>query len=266
MRTKLLLLTTVIVVFASLGTINTSSRRQSAESSADDVGTIAWHIRLAEEKGQKTVNIPPLTGIPEEIGGLDQALTRFRVILAEPVDTHTYVSGRWTLLTWYRFRVLEDLSSPAVRPCSGCDSGDGIPSDLLPVGPSEILVPQPGGVLTINGLTLVQKSAVPLDAAIGSWVADNPDELSEASGGAVARAHKRIIRSSRPFLLFVSPSESRMVGRLSLGPRGVFEVNPDGTLETIDGKPNVMSNHFREANIVSFDEFKAHAQRLQKIK
>jgi hypothetical protein len=269
MKTKLLLLTMAIVVFAALGTIPSRLTHQSAQSilseSAEDEGTIAWHIRQAKASGQTRVRIPPLKGIPAAIDGLDQALTQFRVVLAEPIDSHTYVSGKWTLLTWYRFRVREEFSSAAVHPCSDCDSNDAIPSDLLPSSPSEILVPQPGGIVTVDGLTLVQESAVPLDAAIRSGISEGRNEFGQGSEKDLQAQPHKMITGSKLFLLFVSPSQSRTVGKLSLGSRGVFAVNPDGTLETIDGKPNDMSNYLQKAHIASLNQFRTQAERLRRV-
>src|SRR5262249_9749247 len=154
MKRTIYLLASVGLVLALFGLglrrVSSISKQEQLKEIEDatDKGSVAWHVRKAKVTGDKQITIPSEFGLPEQFTGLDDAMSRFKAILGEPIEKYTAAKDE-SLVTWYKFKVLEDLSSNGVKGCSSCGDSVNIPDELLPLESDEILVPQPGGVLTI---------------------------------------------------------------------------------------------------------------------
>ncbi|MEW6211946.1 MAG: hypothetical protein AB1631_26560 [Acidobacteriota bacterium] len=268
MRTKIVVLFLIGFALSVIGFVHVFSKSRQEELAelnvAKDRGSINWYIRKAKLLGEKRVALPAFTGIPADIQSLDEAMTRFRVVLAEPTEKYTHMAGEWTLLTWYKFKVLEDLSSNSFEQCAGCGSSADVPDDLLPLNPDEIIVPISGGVLTVDGILLTQPSGVGVDFSEGSSLANiSEDIMTFSSGVSVPQTHKRISEPKK-FLLFLSPTSQGMIGKLSLGSIGAFSIDPVGQLIPLDRKPNLISQALNRFHISSVDDLKVYRQHIQK--
>lgn len=168
-------------------------------------GTIAWYVKKAKEKGARRVAVLPVEENFAVVNGLDDAASQFTVVLAQPVGKKSYVAGEDRLVTWNRFRVLEVLSTPTAAPCVKC-LADLVPPLDMPVAPrEEILVPTGGGSVVVDGVTVVGK-----DKYLGEH-----------------------FLPSQKYVLFLSLDPARGVGKLRMGPYGVFPVDDAGNVHAI---------------------------------
>ena len=210
MKKKSISLAFLVLIF-TIGIVvkNTSVGQQQSGERAQDRGTLAWHVREARARGRQQVTISTPIPLLAAVSGIDNALSRFTVVIAEPLTMRTRAQDRSNLETWVKFRVLETLSQNPPE-CPACLSGVEPPVELLPLEENEILVPIAGGRLELDGVEIISRS-------------DNFPELS----------------TSRKYLLFLSLDSSRKLGMLHVGPYGVFTVNEaNDVVEPIANQPH----------------------------
>lgn len=268
MKIKTVVLLLLCIVLSVIGFVQVSSKGKQEELAqlnfAKDKGTVKWYIRRAKILGEDQITIPTYVSNYAEIHSLDDAMARFRVILGEPVEKYTYVGGEWSLLTWYKFKVLDELSSNSLQRCVNCDSSADIPDDLLPLNVDEVLVPVPGGTLIVDGIKLIQFSDLRDVFSKGSSIEDISNGTTTSSFQVNApRIHQRISKPQR-FLLILSPDSSGMIGKLSVGPIGAFVAHNNGEITSIV-EPNVISESLSRSRISSVDDLKAYTQGLKKL-
>ena len=169
------------------------------------VGTLRARILEAKPKGENTVELSVLA-CGWDIGGLQTALLRDTVVLAELVGKKTYEDA-YGLYTWYRFKIKETLveNPPPRFEFSLFSSG---PADMHPIAEDEFLVQETNGRMEIDGVTVIQQS--------------NGAEYTE----------------DQAYLLFlwIDPS-LRTAIRTGTNPAGVFLVDTDGNLRSYIDQP-----------------------------
>jgi hypothetical protein len=124
------------------------------------------------------------------------------VLIAQPVEERSYLNEHDSITTWYKFKILEPVSQPAVA-----KSFDFIqpPVELLPLNDDEILVPRIGGTLTVDGVKVTRSEHI-----------------------------FPTFKKSRKYLIFVLLDNSIKVGLPDLGPAGVLTINDDNSLTPIN--------------------------------
>jgi hypothetical protein len=272
MRTKLVLSLIIgsVIFLVGFGYRNVSSISKQAQlkelDSAKDQGSVAWYVRKAKLTGESEIAIPGLTRCPPEVGDLNDALSKFRVVLAEPVERFTKVDTVG-LVTWYKFVILDDFSSNQFKSpqgCSNCGNSSGdisyLPKELLPLKEGEIVVPHIGGELLIDGIRVVQPSGILIDFSTGLKI-ENYQLLSRKTYDE-PKAYKRVL-NPRQFLLFLSMSNSSKVGSLSLLERGIFSHSPEGELEAVENLPDPIKKQLDELQINSLEKLKTYSQRMK---
>jgi hypothetical protein len=270
MKNKFVLLTIVgfilILVGVSLKNVSSVSKQEQLKEldNAGDQGSVAWFIRKAKITGDTQVILPLYIGSPAEVSGLDDALSKFKVISGKPIEKYT-AAGTWALVTWYKFKIIDDLSYDRVIPCSNCDDPSQeaahLPAPLLPLESDEILVPQPGGELVVDGIKLIQPSEIRVDFSDGSRI-ENSYNKTTATNAEEAHTHKRLL-NSKQFLLFIKPSKSNKIGILPLISRGIFSFTPDNKLKSMDDSPDIIKIQLEELQIKSVEKLRTHIQQLK---
>lgn len=179
----------------------------SAQETTERRGTIRWHAQQARARGQQSVRIPAPRITIVGASDLNDALSRFTVLIATPVESRSYIVAPHRLVTWYRFRVVETLSRRPVPECPTCPQLMSPPDELLPLNEDEVLLPRHSGTVVIDGVrvTTVESGFPPF-------------------------------LPSQRYLLFIDLDASRRVGRLSMGRYGVFTVNADGSIRHINNQ------------------------------
>jgi hypothetical protein len=260
MKTTLGLMALLGLVIGGIA-FTSKQKQQNAESpnGQDDRGTIAWHVRQAKAKGETRIRVPAFIGEMAEVPSLDYAIEHFRVVSAHPVEKFTHIGSPWTLVTWYKLRVLDTLSSGTLNAehCPGCETV--IPNELLPVDPDEILVPQPGGILTVDGVTIVQLGGPLLDS---SPLVNSSDKGTNEQLDYTQTPHSHITNPGK-LVLFLSSIDSRIAWKLPLSEKGILSLSASGSLQPMDGKRSVITRHLEDHRITSHDEFKSYVHRVR---
>jgi len=207
------------------------NRQLQELENAPDRGDVGWYVRRAKLTGEKEVILPGFYRCGPELPNIETILTEWDVIVAECkekyVETH-----QMGLKTWYKFRIVEDLSPERHRECSTCGDEVGeqpkIPAQLLPLESDEIVVPFIGGQLDIDGVKVVQPQTVPIDFSAGLAL-----ERSMPAKEAESSSHKVIV-NRQTFLMFLTIKRSSKLGLLDLAEAGVFSCDSAGELTSFD--------------------------------
>jgi hypothetical protein len=181
-------------------------QEQLPAAAAERRGTIAWHVKQAKLKGKAKVKLSPVVDTPAVVRSLDEAVSQYAVVVGQLVEKRSYIATEDSLTTWNKFKVEEVLSEPASPICPSCLKHLVGPPDMLPLSRDEILFPTNGGLVTADGVQ----------------VESNDTELGEHFSG------------SQKYLLFISLHPSKRVGKLQLGPDGVFVINSLDQLTPIE--------------------------------
>jgi hypothetical protein len=208
MKLKIILLVfTVFLGFMilSLKTISVTNLQSSNTIYSEEWATLLERVQKAKELGKNKVIFPAPIGIPTYVENLSEAIDKNRIIVVQPIIRKSYPQGEMDIITWHKFRIIEELSPGRDSNTSLDYSIEALPEeidgDLLPVEDNEILVRQAGGILNIDGITLIQETAkFPL------------------------------LSNREKYLLFISKNSSQKVGRIGLGPYGVFAISHDNLL------------------------------------
>lgn len=207
MKRKLAVIAALVFMLAAAAWAADRARNQNAlrAQGEEKRGTIAWYVKKAKEKGVRRVVLLPTEDNFTVVNGLDDAASQFTVVLAQPVGKKSYVATEASLVTWHRFRVLEVLSTPTAAPCPTCLADLVAPADMPVVPREEILVPTGGGSVVVDGITVIGK-----DKHLGEH-----------------------FLPSQKYLLFLALDPTRGVGKLRMGPYGVFPVDDAGNVRAI---------------------------------
>jgi hypothetical protein len=174
----------------------------SPRSEADSrVRTLA--LRAAEAKANQ---MPEVTFVPPEqiptfsASFLDSA-SKFSVIIGHLSATQALVDDRH-ITTWYALNIddvlTEHLSSFAAFDLNSIPPSQR-PTRLLPIEAKQVLLVQPGGKTTIQGVSIIEREAG--DTAL---------------------------HLNRPHLFILEISADHKLARLPFGLAGVFEIQSDG--------------------------------------
>jgi hypothetical protein len=164
--------------------------------SSDRRGSIKWFVERAKEQKKTKVIVPLPEESYAEVTDLDDAVAHFTVFLVEPIEQKTAVLNDSQIITWNKLRVIEFLSEPA-KNCPQCASGLTAPDEMLPLREGEILVPASGGSLVVDGIELESRNK----------------DFSET------------FSPSKKYLVFLSFDPTKAIGKLSLGPYGMFALS-----------------------------------------
>jgi hypothetical protein len=167
-----------------------------AKQNNEKRGSIAWFVKRAKEKNKTKVFVPPPEQTYFEVNGVDDASSTYAVLVVQPIEQKVAVLNEADIITWHKLKVLDLISYPA-RGCVQCLGELTPPQELLPLKVDEILVPTYGGSLEEDGIQLESR-----DRDFG----------------------EHFIRSKK-YLVFLSLDLGQRVGKVALGPHGVFELN-----------------------------------------
>jgi hypothetical protein len=207
---KLILAAFFLLAVATLLTVSVKMQRRSDPQR--EVGTIKQHAERAKARGEQQVVIPGWN--VEYVGGglnLDEALSRYRLVVAQPIQEKVISDYSRNITTWYKLKIAETISPGKAPSCFPCFNSVEPPGELLPLSPDEVIVARSGGGVIVDGVNVIMESDFP------------PLSLS-----------KKYL-----FLLSVEPSGIAAIGA---GPAGVFAVNDDGSFAPIIQKPHAINS------------------------
>jgi hypothetical protein len=229
MKIKPLVVASIIFVgIVSLIVLTVASKNQQPKS-VPSKNRIKWHAAEAKKEGQQKVTIP--TGIIDYAGSennsIEQFLSDYTVVVAKPVDQRTYQADDNTLMTWYKFRIVDALTQLKNPVCFGCLSL--VPPSDIPIDFSnEFLVPRTGGTMTIDGVEINQKE----------------DGFPE-------------FQQSQNYLLFISLYPNG-VALTAGGPLGVYTIDEREKLTPLGNQPGKIQEEIKKKFSNSLPSVKRH--------
>jgi hypothetical protein len=183
-----------------------------------DRGKLTWHAQLAKAKGLDKVLLRSSIVDYAVSGSFDDAVANCSLVIAEPFDSRSYATT-YDIETWYKFRIVEELSAPA-SDCTGCSPAVEPPMDLLPLGTNEFLSSKIGGEVTVDGVPIISSDPSFPDFQMG-----------------------------KRYLLLVVFDSKKVVGTLRSGPWGVFALDSDEKLRSVNAE---LKDPFREKLLHQF--------------
>ncbi len=187
----------------------------SAQNSAPTAyaqDTVLSRASEAAKTGKTSITIPYGVYNYAEAGSLQDALKDTSSVVAEVVASETsHTEGE--IITWRKYRVVEQLSSQPVQVKSALPSG--IPASLLPIRPDEFLLPLVGGTLKLDGVE----------------VTENNGELDISPNS----------KTHLLFLVFFSSPEGR-IAALNYGPNSFYWIDKDEKIHPAGLNPNSSIN------------------------
>lgn len=207
MKLKLTVLAALVGVLLVGGMSFSSGGHQErgANPGAERRGTIAWHVKKAKSKGATKAKLVPVENNFAVVSGLDVAQAQYTVVVAELVKKKSYVNNDDDLITWNRFRILEVLSQPPAQTCPDCLSSLNAPPDIAALATGEILLPISGGTVVVDGVELESED----------------------------KHFREHFLPSQKYLMFIALDTSRGIGKLRMGPYGVFTIDSGDRLHPI---------------------------------
>jgi hypothetical protein len=191
--TKGLMLTAGLIALGAtiaLVTINSKSQRARPDN-APAKDRLHWHARVAKENGKREIIVP---GLNVDYDGsassqtTNDVLLYYDVVRAQPVQAVSYPFDTNVIATWYKFRVLESLSTAGKVACPSCTDSD-LPSELLPLASDEFLLWKAGGSLVVDGVTITMPDPGFPPFEMGReyllFIAKRPSGVADVAGGSV---------------------------------------------------------------------------------
>lgn len=194
----------VILIAALVVFLGNKRPRVNAFQGTVMPGSVEALAQDCAANGIQSINISTMLWDYDGIGGIDDALSKYTVIVAHPVSSTSYVwsSELQIIGTWYKFAVTETLSQRPHIPCDTCDTDP--PASLLPLSAGQLLIPKYGGSVIINGVT------------INSIDRDFP-----------------AFQTSQNYLIFLDVDYTKGVGTLDGGGVAVFAIGANGVLTPV---------------------------------
>ena len=242
MKTKNIVLLLIslfsVVAITAFGLTKSGFVQQAIESGKNDErrGSIKWFVARAKEQKKTKVFVPPPEESYAEVTGLDDAAAHYTALLVEPVDQKAAILNDSHIITWNKLKVVEFISYPA-KGCVQCSSGGlTVPDEMLPMDANEILVPTYGGSLVLEGIRLESRNK------------DFGESFS----------------LSKRYLVFLAFDPTKAIGKLSLGPYGMFSVTPQDEIVPII-RGGTISRDLESKAGNSLTRFKDHLLTKRKI-
>lgn len=193
--------------------------------------TLRWYVEKAKKEGKHKISMPPpMSDYAGADDPPDEILANADVVIAQPIDSHTGIVGDSSIVTWYKFKVIETLSEGIH--CQRCPDRKP-PDELLPVNEDEFILSRVSGTATIDGV-----------------------EIS------VEHRKSPLYSKDKKYLLFLVKSPNGTPDLL-VGPAAVFTVNPEGTLEPINDRPHRLKEVIKQRFNYSVEQLKQHVKKTK---
>lgn len=167
-----------------------------------DQNSIASLAQRTKNQGKTQVSVPgPIVDYPGMNQGLDAALQNYSAVVAEPVESKSYIEDSNNIRTAYKFRILEIVSQRDAVFCNTCPSLNDVSAKLQPALQNEFILELSGGTLTVDGVEVTM-----INTGIPKF------------------------ENGKSYLMFISFTPGGMA-RLAAGPSGVFRITSGDSLE-----------------------------------
>jgi hypothetical protein len=177
---------------------------QSSQEDSKDK-SIASLARRTKSQGKTRVSAPgKIIDYPGMNIGLDEALKDYSVVIAEPIESKSFITDSLEeIRTAYKLRILETLSRRNAISCSSCPLINDVSDKVQPALHNEFILELSGGTVNVDGV-----------------------EITMVSDGTLK------IEEGQRYLMFISFTPGSMA-RVIGGPSGMFRITSDESLEAM---------------------------------
>lgn len=222
-QTKKIIVLVIAVGALSVITIQSVRAYLIAQLQAQP-GTIAAYIEEAQANNETSISFP--SGIHEYFlpNTWDSVVSSFSFLVVEPIEVRSYGTlTDDTVRSWYRFRVIETLSTKA-PPFAITDP----PGDMAPPQSNEILAFKWGGTVTVNGVQVT---------------AEEPSFPNFVMG--------------QRYLLVVQVDPNTRLANNAMGPDGAYIITASGQIVPVNSAGGVFQNDLASRYSSSIDQLRA---------
>jgi hypothetical protein len=218
----------ILVALGVRGFLHHPGGRATTWQEDDSLVAVA---RRAKAEGREKVSI---SGLRIDYAGadidLDDALRKYSVFIAEPIESKSFPENSRSIQTWHRFRILETLSTRSYWYCATCSTVSDVPAEMGKPNYDEFFLDTAGGVLNVEGVEITQPT----------------DSLHFEAG--------------KRYLMFVNLAPSQM-GVLAGGPSGVFRVEKNDALDPLNKEDYRLPSEVKKRFGLKLSEFRSHINR-----
>jgi len=195
--------------------------------------SIASLARRAKNQGNKKVTVPgKILDYPGMNIGLDEALQKYSVVIAEPIESTSFITDSLdNISTAYKFRIVETISQRSPVFCNSCPSLNDVSDKLQPARYDEFLLELAGGTVTVDGVEITMVS------------------------GQIPKFEDR-----KRYLMFINFTPAGMASTVG-GPSGIFRITSDESLEAVGNVKNRMPAEIATRFSQSLSRFKQATKR-----
>lgn len=108
---KLVLVVAIVAALIVGSGLSYQNSTKQQEEGGPSRSKIKAYTQKAKKAGKTSVSVPAST--IEYLGGADSpdnVFSNFSLVIAEPIENKTYVHEADSIVTWYKFRIVEHLS------------------------------------------------------------------------------------------------------------------------------------------------------------
>ena len=204
----------------------TAALKVSQQTWKDKV-SIQSRASRAKSEGKTSITLRgPIAEYPGMGMSLDTALQKHSAVVAEVIETNTYIGDADVINTAYKFRIFEAITQNNAEVCDGCAPVRDISAKLHPASSNEFLIELSGGTLTVDGVKVHMLNTGGLEFEPG-----------------------------KKYLLFISFTPGGMA-RLAAGPVGVFRVRDDDILESVGSSDYPIPNEIAARHSMKLTRFR----------
>ncbi|HXI23669.1 MAG TPA: hypothetical protein VNG71_07325 [Pyrinomonadaceae bacterium] len=230
----ILKLTAIACVLVALGFGMTAALRRSLppQDYVKDKSVVSLS-RRAKNEGKTQVSMPgKIIDYPGMNMGLDEALQNYSVVIAELVESKSYISeSADEIATAYKLRIVESLSQRNAVSCNGCSPVKDVSDKLQPAQYNEFMLNLSGGSVTVDGVEV-------------SMISDRTLKIEDG----------------QRYLMFISFTPGGMA-RLIGGPSGLFRITHDESLEAMSDGTHRLAREIAARFSRNLSKFKQAAKR-----
>ena len=136
---------------------------------------------------------------------LDEAIADYGMAVGEVVTQESvWYEDADEILTWYKFRITETLTTKTYTSCPTCTFDPAPPPSMLPLQPGEILVAFTGGSALIDNVVVET----------------------------ILQGFPGLVQGQR-YLLFLNLNSASQIGKVVIGSQGVVHINSDNTFAPV---------------------------------
>ena len=240
---KRLIIIIIVIVVAVTGVVITtkSLKSQQLKLAVDEIppkeNRLKWYAAKSKEQGIAEVQIeaPMVEYLGTASRNLNEAISEYSLVIAKPVLSQTIIDETDSIVTWYKFEIVEFVSKTDKSACMTCPIPSP-PNEMFPVSENEFVAGKYGGLVEVDGIK------------IKSIDKQFPD-----------------FKTGKEYLLFISRYDNG-AATIGIGPNSIFSVDTDGNLYRFNNSPSALKEEIEHEHGKSLLNVRAWAKQIRDSK